>query len=134
MIPNQIAKLRLHSRKNRLAHVYENPLSSEGHLLLCGHMSSGSLIDFVHELYDISHGKQPLPLCVLTPKKLSKKLKNLLHSRKLGGQGKEDVVLLLLLLLLLNGFCFNFCFLFSVSLKNDLFFLVVGALYQSKNI
>ena len=110
MIPNQIAKLRLHSRKNRLAHVYENPLSSEGHLLLCGHMSSGSLIDFVHELYDISHGKQPLPLCVLTPKKLSKKLKNLLHSRKLGGQGKEDVVLLLLLLL--NGFNFNFCFLF----------------------
>lgn len=74
--------------------MYENPLSSEGHLLLCGHMSAGLLIDFVHELYDISHGKQPLPLCVLTPQKLSKKLKNLLHSRKLGGQGERCVLFL----------------------------------------
>ena len=33
-----------------------------------------------------SHGKQPLPLCVLTPHKLSKNLKMLLNSRSLGGQ------------------------------------------------
>jgi hypothetical protein len=52
VIPKQIAKLRLHSRKNRLAHVYENPLTANGHLLLCGHMTPGALIDFVHELYD----------------------------------------------------------------------------------
>ena len=63
VIPKQIAKLRLHSRQNRLAHVYENPFVSNGHLLLCGHMTPGALIDFVHELYDTSHGKQPLPLC-----------------------------------------------------------------------
>ena len=86
VIPKQIAKLRLHSRKNRLAHVYENPLIASGHLLLCGHITPSAIIDFVHELYDTSHGRQPLPLCVLTPQKLSKKLKMLLNSRFVGGQ------------------------------------------------
>jgi hypothetical protein len=86
IIPKQVAKLRLHSTKNKLANVYENPLTTNGHLLLCGHITPGALIDFVHELYDASHGKQPLPLCILTPRKLSKNLKILLNSRSLGGQ------------------------------------------------
>ena len=42
------------------------------------------LFVFVH--FFTSHGKQPLPLCVLTPHKLSKNLKMLLNSRSLGGQ------------------------------------------------
>ena len=62
--------------------MYENPLVAQGHLLLCGHITASALVDFVHELYDMSHGKQPLPLCVLTPTKLPKKLKMVNIERK----------------------------------------------------
>jgi hypothetical protein len=85
IVPRQLSKLRLNSRKNYLNVRYDNPWRTDGHLLLCGNLSSRALIDFVHELYDISHGQQDLPLCVLTPKKLDKKIKLLLNSRSLGG-------------------------------------------------
>jgi hypothetical protein len=85
IVPRQLSKLRLNSRKNYLNVRYDNPWRTNGHLLLCGNLSSRALIDFVHELYDISHGQQDLPLCVLTPKKLDKKIKALLNSRSLGG-------------------------------------------------
>ena len=85
VVPRQLSKLRFNSRKNYLQVKYDNPWRTNGHLLLCGNLSSRALIDFVHELYDESHGQQDLPLCVLTPKKLDKKIKMLLNSRTLGG-------------------------------------------------
>ena len=80
LIPNQITKLN-ELRKKEHANKKFKTISNNGHILLCGNLSPNSLLSFLHEIYGMTHGKQDLPLCILSPVKASPLVKSIVKGR-----------------------------------------------------
>ena len=80
LLPQQIEKLRAirrYTRKNMK--IFKNTTRGEGHILLCGNLSARALLTFLHEIYGDAHGKQELPLCILSPEKASPQIKSIVR-------------------------------------------------------
>jgi hypothetical protein len=80
LVPNQITKLN-ELRKKEHANKKFKSTTNNGHILLCGNLSPNSLLSFLHEIYGMTHGKQDLPLCILTSAKPSPIVKSIIKGR-----------------------------------------------------
>lgn len=85
VLPQQMEKLRkmrqIETRNKR----YKS-LAADGHILLCGKLSSRALLEFLHEIYGMSHGKQDLPMCIMVPEKPSPLIKSIIRGHWLRGR------------------------------------------------